>query len=314
MGHLVTPISECEDLGVEPSDVPHPAEAAVLPERTGPLRLPHPVTGDLFPSPVPPGSGWPGDPATPETPVARDAADVATLAARTDLAGLTAAVSVCRACDRLVAWRESVAAAKRASFAAEPYWGRPIAGWGADSPAVLLLGLAPAANGGNRTGRIFTGDRSGDWLFASLHRVGLASQQSSVHAGDGQHLVRTRMVAAVRCAPPDNRPTVTERDTCAPWLEREVALVQDSLQVVVALGGFAWAAALRTFAGLGYGVPRPRPRFAHAAEATLTAADGGTVTLLGTFHPSQQNTFTGRLTETMLDAVLARAAALAVTG
>jgi uracil-DNA glycosylase family 4 len=224
---------------------------------------------------------------------------------------LTAAVSVCRACPRLVAWREGVAAAKRASYAEEPYWGRPIAGWGSSRPKVLVLGLAPAANGGNRTGRIFTGDRSGDWLFASLHRVGLAAQATSVHAGDGQRLLGTRMLAAVRCAPPDNRPTITERDTCAPWLVREVALVEESVRAVVCLGGYAWDAALRTFRRLGYDVPRPKPRFGHAVELPLSAEDGRRLVLLACFHPSQQNTFTGRLTEPMLDAVLGRAAALA---
>ena len=177
-----------------------------------------------------------------------------------------------------------------------------------------MLGLAPAANGGNRTGRIFTGDRSGDWLFAALHRAGLALRATSVHAGDGQQLVHTRMVAAVRCAPPDNRPTTTERDTCAPWLEREVALIEPSLRAVVCLGGYGWDAALRTFRVLGLDVPRPKPRFGHAAELALTRADGSGLWLLGSYHPSQQNTFTGRLTEPMLDAVLGRAAELAVEG
>ena len=274
--------------------------------------LPHPLTGQPFPSPVPPGTGWPDDPATARTPVARDADDVRRIAAESDLPALSAAVSVCRACDRLVAWRERVARDKRASFATEPYWGRPIAGWGSDTPRVLVMGLAPAANGGNRTGRVFTGDRSGDWLFASLHRVGLATQPTSLHAGDGQRLVRTRMVAAVRCAPPDNKPTTAERDTCAPWLEREVTLVEASLRAVVCLGSFGWAAALRTFAAVGYDVPRPRPRFGHGAEAVLTGPGGREVLLLGSYHPSQQNTFTGRLTEPMLDAVLGRAAALAL--
>ena len=274
--------------------------------------LPHPVTGQPFPSPVPPGTGWPDDPATPATPVARDAAEVRRIAVDADLPALSAAVSLCRACDRLVAWRESVARDKRASYATEPYWGRPIAGWGDDAPRVLVMGLAPAANGGNRTGRIFTGDRSGDWLFASLHRVGLATQPTSLHAGDGLRLVRTRMVAAVRCAPPDNKPTTVERDTCAPWLEREVAVVEASLRVVVCLGSFGWAAALRTFRAIGYDVPRPQPRFGHAVEAVLRAPTGRTVLLLGSYHPSQQNTFTGKLTEPMLDAVLGRAAALAL--
>jgi uracil-DNA glycosylase family 4 len=263
---------------------------------------------------VPPGTGWPDDPAHPDTPVAADADEVRRIAAACDLDELGAAVSVCRACDRLVRWREDVARDKRASYAQEPYWGRPIHGWGSATPAVLVVGLAPAANGGNRTGRIFTGDRSGDWLFASLHRVGLATQPTSVHAGDGQRLVDTRMVAAVRCAPPDNKPTVQERDTCAPWLQREVTLVQASLRAVVCLGSYGWDAALRTFRELGYDVPRPKPRFGHAAETVVTTPDGRRVVVLGSYHPSQQNTFTGKLTEPMLDAVLGRAAALAVAG
>jgi uracil-DNA glycosylase family 4 len=278
------------------------------------VDLPHPLTGQPFPSPVPPGTGWPDDPALPGTPVALDAADVRRTAASADLGEVSAGVSVCRACDRLVAWREDVARDKRASYAREPYWGRPIAGWGSETPGVLIVGLAPAANGGNRTGRIFTGDRSGDWLFASLHRVGLAVQEASTHAGDGQRLVDARMVAAVRCAPPDNKPTTTERDTCAPWLEREVSLVAPYLRAVVCLGQYGWDAALRTFRSLGYDVPRPKPRFGHAAEAAVLAPDGRAVTVLGSYHPSQQNTFTGRLTEPMLDAVLGRAASLAGHG
>ena len=174
-----------------------------------------------------------------------------------------------------------------------------------------MLGLAPAANGGNRTGRIFTGDRSGDWLFASLHRVGLAVQDTSVHAGDGQRLIGTRMVAAVRCAPPDNKPTTVERDTCAPWLERELSLVAPSLRAVVCLGSFAWDAALRTLRAAR--VRRPATQAAvRARRRGVLAAAGGGRCVLGSYHPSQQNTFTGRLTEPMLDAVLGRAAALAV--
>lgn len=188
----------------------------------------------------------------------------------------------------------------------EEYWGRPVPGWGAEAPRILIVGLAPAAHGANRTGRIFTGDRSGDWLFASLFRVGLAVQPTSTHAEDGQRLIDTRMVAAVRCAPPQNKPTTDERDRCAPWLDREWALVADSVRVVVALGGFGWTAALRMLEGGGVGVPRPRPRFGHGAEVDLEGR-----TLLGCYHPSQQNTFTGRLTEPMLDEVLGRAAALA---
>ena len=277
--------------------------------------LPHPVTGDLFPSPVPPGTGWPDDPAPADVSVAKTPADVTALAERaTDVAGLSACVSVCRACPRLVDWRESVAVGKRASFATEPYWGRPVAGWGDDHPGVLIVGLAPAANGGNRTGRIFTGDRSGDWLFASLHRVGLATQETSQHACDGQRLIGARMVATVRCAPPDNKPTTVERDTCAPWLLKEVSFVADSLRAVVCLGSYGWDAALRTFRALGYDVPRPKPRFGHAAEAVVVSPAGREVVLLGSYHPSQQNTFTGKLTEPMLDAVLGRAAALGMEG
>ena len=275
--------------------------------------LPHPLAGGAFASPVPPGTGWPGDPATGTTPVARSAEEVSALATGASLGDLTARVSVCRACPRLVQWREDVAAVKRASFAAEPYWGRPVHGWGDPAARVLVLGLAPAANGGNRTGRIFTGDRSGDWLFASLHRVGLARQASSVHAGDGQELLDTRMVAAVRCAPPANKPTPAERDTCSPWLLRELRLLATTLRVVVCLGSFAWEAGLRAVAELGYAVPRPRPRFGHGAEVLLEGASGslGALVVLGCFHPSQQNTFTGKLTEPMTDAVLGRARALA---
>ncbi len=215
-------------------------------------------------------------------------------------------MSVCRACPRLVTWREQVAVEKRRSFAAEPYWGRPIAGWGDAEPLVLVAGLAPAAHGGNRTGRIFTGDRSGDWLFAALHRAGLATQPTSTHADDGQRLVRTRMLAAVRCAPPGNAPTPAERDTCAPWMDAEVAAVLPHLRAAVALGAFAWQALLGCLGRVGLDVPRPRPKFGHGAEVQV-----GGVLVVGSFHPSQQNTFTGRLTEAMLDQVLDRAVSAA---
>jgi len=211
---------------------------------------------------------------------------VARLAARAPLPQLDARVSVCAACPRLVSWREQVARDKRAAYAGESYWGRPIAGWGDPAPSILIVGLAPAAHGANRTGRVFTGDRSGDWLFAALHRVGLANQPTSTHAGDGLHLTGVRLVAAVRCAPPQNQPLPEERDTCAPWLEREVRL--------------------RALGSAGVTIPRPRPKFAHADEVELP----GPLTLLGCYHPSQQNTFTGRLTEPMIDAVLGRAAEL----
>jgi uracil-DNA glycosylase family 4 len=272
--------------------------------------LPHPLTGQPFASPVPPGTGWPEDPAAPDTPVARTPADVLALSEVADLAELDARVSVCSACPRLVAWREEVAATKRASFADQPYWGRPIAGWGSAAPSVLIVGLAPAANGGNRTGRVFTGDSSGDWLFASLHRVGLARQATSVHAGDGQALLGARMVATVRCAPPDNKPTPLERDTCAPWIHQELRLVAPSVRIVVCLGAYGWSAAFRAVAASGYDVPRPRPKFAHAAEVAVSG-DAGSLTLMACYHPSQHNTFTGRLTTDMLDVVFSRAKTLA---
>jgi uracil-DNA glycosylase family 4 len=261
----------------------------------------------MFASPVPPGGGWPDDPGTPDAAVAENAQDVAALAAGADLPLLTGRISVCRACPGLVAWRESVARDKRRAFADQPYWGRPIAGWGPADARILVLGLAPAAHGGNRTGRIFTGDRSGDWLFAALHRVGLATQPTSEHAGDGQRLVDTRIVAAVRCAPPANKPTTAERDTCAPWLHRELALMTPSVRAVLCLGSYGWAAGLRGFRALGYAVPRPQPRFGHAAEAVVRKPTGEDLLLPGSYHPSQQNTFTGKLTERMLDDVLRRA-------
>jgi uracil-DNA glycosylase family 4 len=272
--------------------------------------LPHPVTGTPYPSPVPPGTGWPDDPASVDTPVARTPAAVRRLSGTDDLAELDARVSVCSACPRLVRWREDVAREKRASFSDQPYWGRPIAGWGEPAPRLVIVGLAPAANGGNRTGRVFTGDSSGDWLFASLHRVGLAAQTSSEHAGDGQRLVGTRMVATVRCAPPANRPTITERDTCMPWINRELALLAPTLRVVVALGAYGWDGALRALAGAGYVVPKPRPRFGHGASVDIVR-EGHEVRLLGCYHPSQHNTFTGRLTPAMLDQVFTSARDLA---
>jgi len=270
--------------------------------------------------PVPPGSGWPGDPATPATPVAADAAQVRTLAAGALQAGrlgeLTARQSVCRACPRLVEWREQVAAVKRASSRTQQYWGRPVPGWGDDDARVLILGLAPAAHGGNRTGRIFTGDRSGDVLFAALHRCGLAALPTSTAAGDGQRLLGARMVAAVRCAPPVNKPSVTERDTCAPWLAAEFALVAPAVRVIVCLGGFAWQAAWPMLRSAGFALPRPRPKFGHGSEVTLAApaGRGSQVLLLGCYHPSQQNTFTGRVTPAMLDQVFSRAGDVAGIG
>jgi uracil-DNA glycosylase family 4 len=222
------------------------------------------------------------------------------------LAQVEAEVVECRRCPRLVAWREQVAREKRAAFAHETYWGRPVPGFGDAAARVLILGLAPAAHGGNRTGRIFTGDRSGDWLFGSLHRTGFANQATSVSADDGLTLDGAWITAAVRCAPPANRPTPAERDNCLPWTVAELGQLTD-LRVAVCLGAFAWDAALRLRAAIGHPAPRPRPRFGHQALFD----DGTWLKLLGSFHPSQQNTFTGKLTEPMLDAVFARARGLA---
>ncbi|MDJ0769252.1 MAG: uracil-DNA glycosylase [Ilumatobacter sp.] len=216
-----------------------------------------------------------------------------------DLGELEAAVVSCRQCPRLVAWRERVADEKRAAFRDETYWGRPIPGFGDPESRIVVLGLAPAAHGANRTGRVFTGDRSGDWLFRAMHRAGLANQATSVSADDGLRLVGAWVTAAVKCAPPANKPLPSERDACAPFLRREFELLADA-RVVVCLGGFGYDAACRHF-----GV-RPRPKFGHGLEVALP--DGPT--LLCSFHPSQQNTFTGRLTEQMLDDVFSRAVEL----
>ena len=213
---------------------------------------------------------------------------------------VSAEVIVCRKCPRLVEWRERVATEKTARFADQEYWGRPVPGFGDPAARILVVGLAPAAHGGNRTGRIFTGDRSGDFLFRSMYRTGLANQPTSVSRDDGLRLLGSYVAAVNRCAPPGNRPTPLERDACLPFLEREIAALR-RLRVVVALGAFAWDGALRAMSGLGYRV-RPRPAFGHAAEASV-----GPYALLGCFHPSQQNTFTGKLTEPMLDAVFERA-------
>lgn len=222
-----------------------------------------------------------------------------------ELAALAGEVEGCRRCPRLVAWREQVARERRAAFAHERYAAHPVAGFGDPAARVLILGLAPAAHGGNRTGRIFTGDRSGDFLFAALWRAGFANQPTSTHREDGLRLREAWITAAVRCAPPANRPTSEERDRCLPWSERELRLLPQ-VRVVLCLGAFAWDAALRLHAAAtALPLPRPRPRFAHGAEYP------GLFVLLGCFHPSQQNTFTGRLTESMIDAVLARARELA---
>jgi uracil-DNA glycosylase family 4 len=219
---------------------------------------------------------------------------------RNPLAVHNQTIVACRACPRLVAWREQVAREKRAAYRDEVYWGRPVPGFGDPRARLLVVGLAPAAHGGNRTGRVFTGDRSGDWLYAALHRAGFANQPTSIHKNDGLRLKDCYITACVRCAPPDNRPTPVERDRCLPFLIEDFRLMR-RVRVVVCLGGFAWDGVLRASRKLGI-VPTPRPRFGHGAKATV-----GKYTLLGCYHPSQQNTFTGRLTEKMLDRVFGRA-------
>jgi uracil-DNA glycosylase family 4 len=219
---------------------------------------------------------------------------------RISLAQVQREIIDCRACPRLVQWREQVAREKRAAFRAETYWGRPVPSFGDPRARLLICGLAPAAHGGNRTGRIFTGDRSGDWLFAALHRAGFANQPTSLHIGDGLRLTDCYITACVHCCPPDNRPTPAERDNCQHFLLREGQLLR-RVRCIVCLGGFAWDGFLRNLAIAGE-TPTPRPRFGHGAEASL-----GSRTLLGCYHPSQQNTFTGRLTEAMLDDIFRRA-------
>ena len=221
------------------------------------------------------------------------------------LSMLEAEVTRCRRCPRLVAWRERVAADPPRRYAGQPYWARPVPAFGDPAARIVLVGLAPAAHGANRTGRMFPGDRSGDWLYAALHRAGLASQPTSKDRNDGLRLRDAWITAVNRCAPPANKPTPEERDACLPFLARELELLANA-RVVLALGAYAWDGALRALAELGEEVPRPRPRFGHGAEAEV-----GRFVLLGCFHPSQQNTFTGKLTQPMTAAVLERAVALA---
>ncbi len=222
-----------------------------------------------------------------------------------DLHRLAAEIEACRRCPRLVEWRESVAAAPPRRFRGQRYWAKPVPGFGDPLARLVIVGLAPAAHGANRTGRMFTGDRSGDWLYAALHRAGYANQPDSLDAGDGLRLRDAYVTAVNRCAPPANRPTTAERDNCLPYLASELGLLKRA-RVVLALGAFAWDGALRALRAGGAEIPRPKPRFGHGAEVEI--AD---ITLLGCFHVSQQNTFTGRLTEAMLDAILARAGEIA---
>ncbi|MEU3843598.1 uracil-DNA glycosylase [Streptomyces sp. NPDC028635] len=241
-----------------------------------------------------------------------------TPSASSGLTDLDQRIAGCRACPRLVAWREEVARTKRAAFADWTYWGRPVPGFGPADARLLIVGLAPAAHGGNRTGRMFTGDRSGDVLYQALYDVGLASQPTAVSADDGLELYGVRVTAPVHCAPPANKPTPQERDTCRAWLVQELTLLRPTLRAVVVLGAFGWQAALPAFAEAGWPVPRPRPAFGHGARLTLESGTDGTdgaegavrepLQLFGCFHVSQRNTFTGRLTPEMLRDVLSTAA------
>lgn len=220
------------------------------------------------------------------------------------IAQLDLAVSECRACRRLVRWREKVAVEKKAEFRDQTYWGRAVPGFGPTDAQMLIVGLAPAAHGANRTGRMFTGDRSGDVLYAALHAVGLASQPTSTHIDDGLTLRGVRITAPVHCAPPENKPTTTERDRCQKWLEMELELLKPSLRSIVVLGAFGWQSLLPVLGRCGWQIPRPKPKFAHGAEVDL-----GSIRLFGSFHVSQRNTFTGRLTPTMIENVLRTAGA-----
>jgi uracil-DNA glycosylase family 4 len=229
-------------------------------------------------------------------------------------------VVACGRCPRLVAWREEVARTKRASYQDDEYWGRPVPSFGDPAARILIVGLAPGAHGANRTGRMFTGDRSGEWLYGALHRAGLATRPESTWRDDGLELANAWLTAAVRCVPPANKPTSAERDACRPFLEREVRALSE-LRVIVTLGGFAWDAALRVLSGIGCGIPSPKPKFGHGSEAAIgapgDAPTGASCTtrrdlhIVGSYHPSQQNTFTGRLTREMFDEVWARAVEIA---
>ncbi|MGY8799961.1 MAG: uracil-DNA glycosylase [Longimicrobiales bacterium] len=217
---------------------------------------------------------------------------------------LQARITQCHLCSRLVEWREQVAVEKRASFRDDEYWGRPVPSFGDPNARVLVVGLAPAAHGANRTGRMFTGDRSGDWLYGALHRAGFANQPRATAVDDGLELQDVFVSAAVRCAPPANKPTVQERDACRPWLDEELNLLAQ-LRVVVVLGSFSYIQTLKVLGDRGLDVPKPRPRFGHGVEVDL-----GALTLIASYHPSQQNTFTGKLTEPMFDGIWQRARAL----
>jgi uracil-DNA glycosylase family 4 len=252
---------------------------------------------------------------TERAAVAHDERDVRQLSgSAVGISELDLLVANCRACPRLVAWREDVASVKRLSFRSETYWGRGVPGFGPADARVLVVGLAPAAHGANRTGRMFTGDRSGDFLYAAMHRTGFASQPTSQRIGDGLTLLDLRITAPVHCAPPANKPTPDELRTCSAYLDRELQLLAPTVRVILTLGGIGWLALLRALGDGGWAIPRPRPAFGHGVELPLGHPDGRRLTVLGCYHVSQQNTFTGRLTPAMLDAVLVHARDIAGDG
>lgn len=217
---------------------------------------------------------------------------------------LDSAVVKCNKCPRLVEWREEVSAVKRKSYENEKYWGKPIPGFGPADASILIVGLAPGAHGANRTGRIFTGDRSGDWLFGALHRAGLAKIATSTDRDDGQELINTRILCAVRCAPPDNKPSNEEKARCSPFMRDELTLLLPTAKSFLVLGNFAWTALFTQLSEMSFSIPRPRPKFGHGAKVTVVGADGVKRLVVGSYHPSQQNTFTGKLTEKMLDSAI----------
>lgn len=229
-----------------------------------------------------------------------------------DLGALDASIVACRRCPRLIDWCQHVAEVKRAAYADEDYWGRPVPGLGSGSPSLWIVGLAPGAHGANRTGRMFTGDRSGDWLFAALHRAGFAELPTSTSREDGQRLISARITAAVHCAPPDNKPTTLERRTCANWLDAELRIMEPSMRVGLALGSLAWTAMLGALRAGAWSVDAPK--FGHECEGRAISPSGRSVAIVGSYHPSQQNTFTGRLTVDMLDAVMQRCRDLVAAG
>ena len=219
------------------------------------------------------------------------------------IAALDKAITACTLCPRLVEWRQEVAITKRAAYLEHEYWGKPVTGFGDTKASIIIVGLAPGAHGANRTGRIFTGDSSGDFLFASLHRIGLAKLPTSDSRSDGQELYGTRILCAVRCAPPDNKPTTAEKATCAPFMANEIELLMPTAKVFVALGNFAWTGLISQLVSMGFDIPTPRPKFGHGASFCATSEAGKSVKIIGSYHPSQQNTFTKKLTPPMLDGI-----------